>query len=258
MSDAAMDSHSDSERRNESQGIVIRRRGRGFKKGFRPGESSEAVATGRLQVDLLDRVGENAEQSIEGWTIGVTGIHREASEDDVLDRFAEFGEVKTLHLNLDRHDGYVKGYALVEYEFFEQAKEAVAKSDRAILLGQEIRVDFAFVKPLEEEFTDSSRLDATHSIARRLGPKVEEDDEEDFRGRNGRQRYSRRDSRPYRERSPRGRGSRSDRSDRRDWDHPENHTANSFKEESDFSNGEYDDRRSYRRSQRSQSPRRRN
>ncbi|PSR90171.1 RNA-binding protein like [Actinidia chinensis var. chinensis] len=119
-------------------------KGRGFR------EESDAADRNARLAGRFDSIGSDGgpgpERSIEGWIILVTGVHEEAQEDDLQNSFGEFGEIKNLHLNLDRRTGFVKGYALIEYENFEEAHKSISEMDGAELLTQTINVDWAFSK----------------------------------------------------------------------------------------------------------------
>lgn len=87
--------------------------------------------------DPRTSTGAVAVRSIEGWIIIVTNVHEEASEEDLQDVFGDYGEIKNLHLNLDRRTGYVKVCRLTAY----------------------VLCPFGLHRDLEEAYADLSLLD---------------------------------------------------------------------------------------------------
>merc|ERR1711865_279845 len=100
---------------------------------------------------VFDRLDEDTEdgpaRSVEGWVIIAAGVHEEAQEDDVYEAFAEFGDIKNLHLNLDRRTGFVKGYSFIEYESKKEAESAIKGLHGSTLLDSKLSVSWAFGKP---------------------------------------------------------------------------------------------------------------
>lgn len=126
-------------------------------RGRGPVRSSRTMETDRLDdrrghyeeySHVDDGVKHDGARSIEGWVIIVTNLHEETPEEDLHETFSEFGNIKDIHLILDRRTGFVKGYALIEYPEQDQAEAAIRASDRKNILGQQVRCGWAFKKPL--------------------------------------------------------------------------------------------------------------
>ncbi|GLE00220.1 hypothetical protein PINS_up008947 [Pythium insidiosum] len=127
----------DSERYPQEKSVFRRLLGEGS-------AGSDKGRAGRRGDD--DREGDSPVKSVEGWILFISGVHEEAQEEHLLDAFGEDAPVKNVHMNLDRRTGFVKGYALIEFEEYEAAKDAIERMDGQELLGQTIHVGWAFRK----------------------------------------------------------------------------------------------------------------
>ncbi|KAI9343042.1 RNA-binding protein 8A-like protein [Zopfochytrium polystomum] len=142
----------DEDRTTRIKASVTKKKGRGFegKTDF----SRDDVTGGKFEALDAEGTGK-AQRSVEGWIVIVSGVHEEATEEDVTERFAEYGSIKNLHLNLDRRTGYVKGYALIEYDTYKEAKAAIDGTAGTEFLGQKVSADFAFVRGPDGPSTSS-------------------------------------------------------------------------------------------------------
>ena len=129
---------------NNSNNGKTKQKGRGFASQT----SEEDRYSGRGgKFDGISKSGSRGKgpaRSVEGWIVFVTGIHEEAQEEDVLDEFREFGEVKNIDVNIDRRTGYLKGYGMVEYAKFAEAEEAI--NSEVKVMGKPVSCSWCFTK----------------------------------------------------------------------------------------------------------------
>lgn len=93
--------------------------------------------------------------AIEGYVLIATNLHPETTEDNIYDVFEEYSRISNLHLNHDKHSGFVKGYAFIEFKDIEDVIGVmkVHRNKKFEILGRQLELDYAFV----ESPSDSDR-----------------------------------------------------------------------------------------------------
>jgi RNA-binding protein 8A len=117
-------------------------------------EARKITVEDDMEFEALENDDEDVgpKRSIEGWILFVTNIQEESTEDDVATPFSDYGTIKNIHMNIDRRTGYLKGYSLIEYETFAEAKNALNALNGKQINGQAISVSWAFVRePLKDK-----------------------------------------------------------------------------------------------------------
>lgn len=129
---------------NGAKGVRRDSAGRRIKGRGNAGAEDSQMQQREGHFESIGTSGAGAAKSVEGWILFITGLDQETQEDDIHDKFCDFGDIKNLHLNLDRRTGFVKGYALVEFEQQPEAQAAIDALNGTQVLGSTISVDWAF------------------------------------------------------------------------------------------------------------------
>ncbi|HEY8386960.1 MAG TPA: RNA-binding protein [Parasegetibacter sp.] len=80
--------------------------------------------------------------------IYVSNLSFNVSDEDLNDFFAEYGEVTSAKVIMDKFTGQSRGFGFVEMSDDEAAQKAIQELDSAVVDGRTIRVSVA--KPREE------------------------------------------------------------------------------------------------------------
>ena len=62
-------------------------------------------------------------EALEGWILFVTHLHEEATEDNLMDLFGEFGDIQNLHMNIDRRTGFIKVFLLLSFYYLKNKQK---------------------------------------------------------------------------------------------------------------------------------------
>ena len=91
-------------------------------------------------------------------TIYVGNLSYQATEEDLISVFADYGAVKRVVLPTDRETGRMRGFAFVEMTEDAQEDSAISELDGAEWMGRQLRVNKA--RPREENGRSESRTGA--------------------------------------------------------------------------------------------------
>jgi RNA recognition motif-containing protein len=90
-------------------------------------------------------------------SIYVGNLSIEINEKDLTDVFAEYGNVKRVHLPIDRETGRRRGFAFVEMDTLAEEDKAIAELDGAEWEGRQLKVNKAKERENRGPMNDSRR-----------------------------------------------------------------------------------------------------
>ncbi|CDW58247.1 RRM 1 domain containing protein [Trichuris trichiura] len=85
--------------------------------------------------------------SVDGWLIFVRNLSEEITEQDLKDRFIDYGRIKNINLHINRMTGYPMGTAIIEYEKFKEASDAISAVNGKTWINSKLEVGWCFMKP---------------------------------------------------------------------------------------------------------------
>ncbi|MBZ8181424.1 MAG: RNA-binding protein [Oscillatoria sp. PMC 1051.18] len=76
-------------------------------------------------------------------SIYVGNLSYEVTQEDLMQVFAEYGEVKRVHLPTDRETGRLRGFGFVEMSSDDEEEKAIETLDGASWMGRNMKVNKA-------------------------------------------------------------------------------------------------------------------